>query len=214
MESIESYEHNGLTIHIHPDRDAQNPRTEWDPMGTILSFHRSGDYGDTTPSDIPGYEGITATNVEEAIEQWTALLKKNGSRVVLPVWHYTHSGTTIRTGEANPFHCRWDSGLLGLIYDTPEKLEQWCGKPTDSWHFEPTDESIKACLEGEVATYDQYLQGDVYGYIIETADDDHAESCWGYYGIDDCKQEAESVVDHMVKRESDQAAAIDRMMHL
>lgn len=46
-------------------------------------------------------------------------------------------------------------------------------------------------LEGEVEIYDQYLRGDVYGYVIEekikcehcgAVDFEHIDSCWGFYG--------------------------------
>lgn len=49
-------------------------------------------------------------------------------------------------------------------------------------------------LEGEVETFDQYLTGDVYGFVLETNDGDHIESCWGFYG-DDFKENG--MTDHI-----------------
>ena len=40
----------------------------------------------------------------------------------------------------------------------------------------------KKILEGEVETYNQYLTGDVYGFILEKPDGEHIDSCWGFYG--------------------------------
>lgn len=46
-------------------------------------------------------------------------------------------------------------------------------------------------LKGEVETYDDYLTGRVYGYVIEkketcaccgTVSEEHVDSCWGFYG--------------------------------
>jgi hypothetical protein len=47
-------------------------------------------------------------------------------------------------------------------------------------------------LEGEIETYDDYLRGNVYGYILEELVEDgdpedkndweEIESCWGFYG--------------------------------
>ncbi len=51
--------------------------------------------------------------------------------------------------------------------------------------------------EAEVQTYDQYLRGEVYGYQI----DEDGDSCWGYYGIEDCLEEAKSTVDWIVKQD-------------
>lgn len=31
------------------------------------------------------------------------------------VWAYVHSGVVLRIAESNPFTCRWDSGLAGII---------------------------------------------------------------------------------------------------
>ena len=48
-------------------------------------------------------------------------------------------------------------------------------------------------LEGEVKTFDQYLTGDVYGFVISQVaecgecgheEKEHLDSCWGFYGRD------------------------------
>ena len=60
-------------------------------------------------------------------------------------------------------------------------------------------ESATGYLLGEVETYDQYLRGNVYGYVIEK-DGDHIDSCWGYFGDDKyCKDDAKHVVDNYFK---------------
>ncbi len=47
--------------------------------------------------------------------------------------------------------------------------------------------------QGEVETYDQYLRGEVYGYKI----DGDGDSCWGFYGQEECISEAKSIIDSM-----------------
>lgn len=44
-------------------------------------------------------------------------------------------------------------------------------------------EYAKQMLKNEVKVYDQYLTGDVYGYILEE-DGEVIDSCWGFYGSD------------------------------
>jgi hypothetical protein len=45
---------------------------------------------------------------------------------------------------------------------------------------------IEKYLTGEVETYDQYLTGEVYGFTIEKGEDEeHVDSCWGFYGYND-----------------------------
>ena len=38
--------------------------------------------------------------------------------------------------------------------------------------------------------YDQYLTGQVYGYVVEDQERNRLDSCWGFYGIEDVKAEA------------------------
>jgi len=49
--------------------------------------------------------------------------------------------------------------------------------------------------QGEVETYDQFLRGEVYGYKI----DEDGDSCWGFYGVEDCLEDAKSAVDSMIE---------------
>ena len=73
---------------------------------------------------------------------------------------------------------------------------------------EGVDESkVEQYLKGEVETYDQYLTGDVYGYkVYEVSECDHGhehknelDSCWGFYGEEDCMDEAKSIVQYYMK---------------
>jgi hypothetical protein len=54
------------------------------------------------------------------------------------------------------------------------------------WTKELEDKVIK-CLEQEVETYDQYLTGDVYGFVVYDEDGQEVDSCWGFFG-DDIKE--------------------------
>ena len=47
------------------------------------------------------------------------------------------------------------------------------------------------CIE----QYEQWANGDVWGYIIEDSDGDETDSCWNYYGSDYCLQAAKEAVD-------------------
>ena len=44
-------------------------------------------------------------------------------------------------------------------------------------------EKVREWLEGEIETFDQYIRGDVYGFIVEE-DGEEIDSCWGFYGED------------------------------
>ena len=107
---------------------------------------------------------------------------------------YDHSGITISTSS---FNDRWDSGRIGFIFVSKYKIKK-----------EGIDETkVEEYLKGEVSTYDQYLTGDVWGYQVYeittcSLGDEHkneVESCYGFYGHDDCESEGKSVIQHLEK---------------
>jgi hypothetical protein len=102
---------------------------------------------------------------------------------------YDHSGITISTGS---FSCQWDSGQVGFIFVSKHKVQK-----------EGIDETkVEDYLNGEVETYDQYIRGDVFGYKVykvSTCDlghehEEELDSCWGFYGDEECMTEGEGVV--------------------
>lgn len=62
----------------------------------------------------------------------------------------------------------------GIAVATPEWSER-VGAPKES-HLEQ--------LKGAAALYGAWAWGDVYGFVIESPDGDHLDSCWGFYGLD------------------------------
>ena len=57
------------------------------------------------------------------------------------------------------------------------------------------------CLLAEVQRYDQYLNGDVWGYVIEDSASHAVESCWGFYGESYCQAEGEDVLVRLMARQ-------------
>jgi hypothetical protein len=111
--------------------------------------------------------------------------------ICVPVYLYSHSGETIRT---TPFSCPWDSGPLGYVFVTGENVRKEFGWKRIS---SKRKEQIERYLTGEVETYDQYIRGDVFGYVIKNnKEDDEIDSCWGFYGEEYCLETAKNVVDY------------------
>lgn len=50
----------------------------------------------------------------------------------------------------------------------------------------------RRCAEGEISEWLAYANGEVYGYEIKANDGEILDSCWGFYGYEFCKEEAES----------------------
>lgn len=202
----EKYEHAGQTIRIMADDcDRESPR-DWDNLGTILYSSSHYTLGDVQVSDWEGEFYDLYDREPQSWQDWAMfVMEHRGATHVLPVYAYIHGGCTISVGEGmdsgNPFSCPWDSGLAGIIFDTAERREV-CGTPADR---------IVDCLKGEVKTFDQWMTGEVYGYIVETEDDDHADSCWGFYDIDDAKSEAESAAEYHRDKAEKKAHELARM---
>lgn len=179
MEAIEVYEHAGLTVKIFSDSDPESPR-EWDNLGTMVCFHRRYNLGDKN-------EFKTPTELQEFLEETKA--------IHLPLYLYDHSGLTMNT---TGFSCPWDSGQVGIIFVTPENIRKEFGKKRITAKLR---EKVKEILLAEVKTFDEYLRGDVYGYVVEK-DGNHLDSCWGFYGgIDYCKEQANSVAENVTVSE-------------
>lgn len=174
-------EYKGYKIRIEPDGDPQNPRGDDDGnIGKMICFHRRYDLGDKHDyrhEDYGGWEAMEA-----------AIREKEEVAVILPLYLYDHSGITINT---TGFSCGWDSGQVGFIFVSKAKLREFYLKKRLTASFL---EKVKEWLRDEVKTYDQYLTGDVYGYVIEDSDGNEMDSCWGFYGEESCLEEAQSVV--------------------
>jgi hypothetical protein len=153
MNTIHTETYRGLTIKLYHDPDPESPR-EWDNLGVMFCKHRRYNLGDKNAAPPP-----------------------NANVVRLPLYLYDHSGITIST---RPFSCPWDSGQVGFIYCTHEKIRQeYDLNPGPIPH--ETIERVVAQLEQEVRTYDQFLRGKVYGFVVEDQDGESLDSMWGFY---------------------------------
>lgn len=172
----------GKTLEIHQDIDPMNPREDYDNLGTMACFHTRYDLGDKKDG-INGH-GIDDKEFNGWDEMEEGIKKENPDCVILPLYLFDHSGITMST---TAFDCPWDSGQVGFIFISRDKINEEYGE-----HGGRTDAEIEEYLRNEVAVYDQYLTGDVYGFILrdkpcEHCDDetgDELASCWGFFGSD------------------------------
>lgn len=159
----------GRTLEIYVDPDPISPRDSRynDNLGTMVCFNRKYSLGDDhniRADDFTGWEEI-----EEYLE------RERDAVVILPLYLYDHSGLVMNTGG---FTCPWDSGQVGFIYVSKNRIENEYGQDTRE-----NRENAKRVLECEVEEYSKYLSGDVYGYVIYTEEREKEDSCWGFYEI-------------------------------
>jgi hypothetical protein len=198
---MEKEKYKGYSIEIEQDDCDESPR-EWDNLGKMVCFHKRYNLGDKTDlknsmfnswDELEDYlvKGTTGKDHDEMLY----LAEKDRALVILPLYLYDHSGLRMSVGS---FNDRWDSGQVGFIYATREDiLKCYMVKKISKSILK----KVEVCLESEVKTYDQYLSGDVYHFLIEDKDGEQVDSCGGYYGYKECLTEAQLQVDWYVKKE-------------
>lgn len=185
---VKSFELDNAKLDIVLDECPDSPR-EWDNLTTMVCFHKRYRLGDMHDYRCEDYE-----NWEELRE---AIVKNEDPLVILPLYMYDHSGITISTA---PFSCPWDSGQIGFVFvPKVQARENFMVKRISKKIRERCEEVMIA----EVKEYDQYLRGDIYGFVLykrEHCDKCHRDedvlldSCYGFYGYDITKN---GILDHI-----------------
>lgn len=184
---IKSEDYKGFVIELHHDIQPcpESPR-EWDNLGTMFCTHRRYSLGDEqfNSNNYESFENFEKQELKDCI--------------VLPVYMYDHSGITIATTS---FNCRWDSGQIGFIAISKQKVREEFNVKRISPKLH---EKIELYLNGEVETYDKFLRGEVYGYNVklDNEDCDEIASCYGFYSEEDAIQQAQEEADAYLKRNS------------
>jgi hypothetical protein len=228
---------NGYRLKIIADNDAESPR-DWDNGAVMVCEHRRYNLGDDDGADLardavrssrdyrPSWESDDnpkGLDLSEPNDLWNAI-QRCSDIIACPLYLYDHSGITISMGRGgNPFSCPWDSGMVGFIFMTKDMiLKNWMLPETT--RLTP---ALKAkaldLMQGETETYDMFLTGDVYGYVVERLepadpddedadlDDDRegedVDSCWGMFGLDYATEEGRAVLKDYASREPQLALA-------
>ena len=213
-----------LTVNVEYDQYRDNSPRDWCNAGTFITAHRRYN----SPDEFNGSCVFEHLASEFDIYKWdreyreheleddpqVIFDKANKLGVVVPVYMYDHSGVSYRASTGgNPFHCRWDSGLAGVIYMTKaDVLKEW-GKPGAKNLTPQLRAKAEACMTSEVDTYSSWASGDVYCFTVEYHGETIA-SCHGYIGEDDYAMtegvgEAEAILRYASKQ---RAASLARLI--
>ena len=163
-----------------------NPRED-DNLGLMICFHDGYDLGDKNNYDSDRYQGWD--EMEEDI------MKNEGDALILPLYLYDHSGITMST---SPFSCTWNSGQVGFIVVSKQKLRE---EYSVKYVTQKTREIALKVLKGEVETYDQYLRGEIYRCVVKDENGEYVDSINGYYDKDDCMSEGVGIAEYNIEQE-------------
>lgn len=155
-----------LRLVIEQDQFSDDPRS-WDNLGTMLCCHRDYQLGDCNSnreteeqlSEICRKYGKSDEEIDEmTFGEEIRFILDQPDICGMPLWLYNHSGISISTGR----RCPWDSSFIGLIFVEKDfYLAQTCIKDEENWK-----EAAKKTLEGEIETYSDFLEGNVYQWTL------------------------------------------------
>lgn len=184
MEIAEQYQHHEIDVRIYWDPHVQNPRKDRyrEHLGTMVCWHRNYELGDEQAS-------LDYDSIAELIASYKP-------RIVLPLGLYDHSGLTMYIGDSPIDSGGWDSGQVGFIFVTAEKIREEYGVTRIT---KAVEEQAEACLRYEVEELDNYLTGECFGFVVDEGGPDE-DSCWGFLGdLEYCKEQANESASHAAK---------------
>ena len=202
-----TFEYKGFTVEIIQDSDAEEPDYGEDEIFISASRHGSsydsyqigrkncqsgechllwgegkwGTYGDAVPEEVEEGESEAWDLYAEWKDQF------DPSYVVYPI----HCGNAHGPGSFQI----WEVDAS----QDPDRIEGYVfiKVPVGDLERLADTRDLEKMKDGIIERYEQWSNGDVYGYVIEDSDGKEIEdgSCWGYYGMEDCESEAESAID-------------------
>ncbi len=173
-------------------------------------------------SEMQGEDGIAEQMADELdLNEKLQLIDETGEIAMLPISMYDHSGITLWLGstEGHPDD-RWDCSSIGFAYVEKSIAEKEGMLDPGEEYNHDWKKWAYAMMGAEMKTYDQFVCGEVYGYIIEDEDGEEASDellcgCWGYYGdqgkkdmIEEAKGEIDSYLEKKTKTRENNINAI------
>lgn len=167
------------TLKIYYDSYVENPREfiEYDSVIAYKSQYTLGE--EIIPEPIDWLE--EKLNVPKKYEYSNARLAELEAIffdrfIAKHIYLYEHSGLAVST---LPFSNKWDSGQVGYIYISKEKVRANYGAKKVGKKLK---QLVLDILEAEVEELNHYVSGEVFGFKILDSEGSVVDSCWGFYG--------------------------------
>lgn len=171
MKPFETFDIDAYTVELHQDDDASSP-AEWDNLGTLVAFpslSRSYSFAEreSTGDDDDAYDrGGCALLVR--------YLRMSQGVYALPFQFQDYGSSGARLIALGTDD---DANADGFICTTHKRVTELAGSDAQ-YH---TDEWIYNALRVELENWDNYVQGNVAGYVVKDETGDVVDSVWGFY---------------------------------
>lgn len=181
-----------LTVKVYQDEyDDMNPLTEYRPEWLeIIHWHRRNNWG-----------GMTN------VSQWdnNDIAEYAEGRVAYPLYLYEH-GQCAFSMSTEVLVCQWDSGQVGFVLiDKAAFMKEWEWKRLTTSRQREMFRVVSTYID----EFDKWQRGEVYGYVVEDADGENLDSCWGFIGDTDyCLKEGVAVAESIWADKLAERAAI------
>ena len=165
-------------VRIVQDEDVETPRN-WSNLSKMIFTGSYKHLGDKHEVDFD--EEFDSR--QDFIERGEEIVRKHFKDVAVcyAVHMYKHSGESISIDYSGQYTCRWDSGTIGFAIVTKEDIRKEYNIKRVTQKYIDKCENI---VRGEIKTLDQYISGEVYGYVVEDKDENVIDSCYGFFGYD------------------------------
>lgn len=165
-----------MKLRIEQDQDAQSP-SEFDDTIYIVAKHRQ--FAVHRP-------GKRDTTYGEAFDVAAEIEDRKETHYVFLLEAYIHSGVVLALAREGNFPDReWDVSLLGAVF-------------VDKTEADDKDEA-RSMARSKIDEWNQYLSGDVWGYIIEDDNGNQIDSCWGFYGKEYVEEQGQEALQYAIK---------------
>ena len=165
-------------VRIVQDGNVETPR-EWCNLSKMIFAGGQKHLGDKHEVDFD----YSFDSRQEFIERGEEIVRKHFKDVAVcyAVHMYKHSGESISIDYGGQYACRWDSGTIGFAIVTKEDIRKEYNIKRVTQKYIDKCENI---VRGEIETLNQYISGEVYGYVVEDEDENIIDSCYGFFGDD------------------------------
>lgn len=166
---IKTIERNGLTLEVHYDAFPIDPR-EYDAVGQLALKHPRYYLANETDIHIDSID-----NIQQLFDE---IRRRYNVRMITGVQLYDHGGVELTLCSPDDYIGNWDTVMAGIMFiDSDNDVIK------DNPEY--TDEELRQILKDQLKWYSQYLNGEVYSYIVKDSDDNVIDSCAGFFDMDE-----------------------------